>query len=51
MNHRANFWLEYVIDTSNSLTFTPKFSWQQNKQTNKTIAQNTTSGNESAETI
>lgn len=46
MNHRANLRIEYTIDTANSLTFTPKFSWQQNKQNNGTIANSNTAGNE-----
>jgi hypothetical protein len=31
-NHRINLRIEYTIDSSNSLIFTPKFSYQQNSQ-------------------
>ncbi|MBP6730637.1 MAG: outer membrane beta-barrel protein [Chitinophagales bacterium] len=34
MNHRASLRLEYVIDSMNTLIFTPKFNYQDNSQTN-----------------
>jgi len=40
MNHRINLRLEYIIDTNNILTFTPKFNYQDNSQTNEIDAQN-----------
>src|ERR1043165_6139799 len=40
MNHRVNLRLEYLIDTMNNLIFTPRFSYQQNKQTNSIDGQN-----------
>jgi hypothetical protein len=36
-NHRFNLRLEYNIDTSNSILYTPKFSLQQNKSLSSTI--------------
>lgn len=33
-NHRINLRMEYAIDTNNKFIFTPKFSWQNNRQTN-----------------
>ncbi len=40
MNHRVNLRLEYLIDSMNNLVFTPKFSYQQNNQTNIIDGQN-----------
>lgn len=34
INHRASLRLEYVIDSMNTLIFTPKFNYQDNSQTN-----------------
>jgi hypothetical protein len=39
-NHRFNARMEYTIDTSNSVTFTPSLSLQQNDTKNNTIANN-----------
>ncbi len=41
MNHRVNLRLEYLVDSMNNLIFTPKFSYQENKQTNIIDGQNT----------
>lgn len=35
INHRLNLRLEYNIDTNNTITLTPKFSWQDNQQINE----------------
>jgi hypothetical protein len=40
MNHRANLRLEYVIDSMNTIIFTPKFNYQKNSQTNVIDGQN-----------
>lgn len=40
INHRVNLRIEYVIDSMNTLIFTPKFSTQQNRQTNNIIGEN-----------
>lgn len=40
MNHRANLRLQYVIDSNNSLIFTPSFTYQNSKQSSNTNAQN-----------
>lgn len=32
LNHRVNLRMEYDIDSNNKITFTPKFSWQDNEQ-------------------
>ncbi len=45
-NHRFNLRLEYKIDSLNSITFTPKFSLQQNKSQNSVTGLNTFTGNE-----
>lgn len=34
MNHRASLRLDYIIDSMNTLIFTPKFNYQNNTQTN-----------------
>ncbi len=34
INHRINLRLEYTIDSSNKIIFTPKFNLQQNRQSN-----------------
>lgn len=39
-NHRINMRLEYNIDSSNSITFTPGISFQQNNSTNSTSDSN-----------
>lgn len=36
-NHRFNLRLEYNIDTSNSILYTPRFSYQENKSLSSTI--------------
>ncbi|HLP53088.1 MAG TPA: outer membrane beta-barrel protein, partial [Chitinophagales bacterium] len=41
MNHRVNLRMEYLIDSMNNLIFTPKFSYQQNEQTNTIDGTNT----------
>jgi hypothetical protein len=41
MNHRVNLRMEYLIDSMNNLIFTPKFSYQQNEQTNSIDGTNT----------
>ncbi|MES2619887.1 MAG: TonB-dependent receptor [Bacteroidota bacterium] len=41
MNHRISWRLEYVIDSMNTLIFTPKFNYQDNSQTNVIDGQNT----------
>ncbi|MBL0310301.1 MAG: outer membrane beta-barrel protein [Bacteroidetes bacterium] len=46
MNHRANFRLEYTIDSMNKIIFNPKASFQKNKQTNSIIGENSIGGNE-----
>lgn len=46
INHRFNLRLEYNIDTLNSITFTPKVSFQQNKSQNSISGVNTFTGNE-----
>ena len=38
-NHRANVRLEYTIDKSNSIVFTPKISWQNNEALSTTASQ------------
>ncbi len=38
LNHRANMKFEYTIDSFNSITFTPGFSYQDNRSTNGTSA-------------
>ncbi len=40
MNHRANLRLEYTIDSSNSIIFTPGISFQQNNSSSTTYADN-----------
>ncbi len=39
-NHRFSLRLEYIIDSMNSLIFTPKFNYQKNSQTNVIDGQN-----------
>ncbi len=41
MNHRAGLRLEYVIDSMNSIFFTPRFNYQSNEQDNLIAGQNT----------
>ena len=41
MNHRVNLRLEYLVDSMNNLIFTPKFSYQENTQTNNIDGQTT----------
>ncbi len=41
MNHRVNLRLEYLADSMNNFIFTPKFSYQQNKQTNSIAGEST----------
>ncbi len=41
MNHRVNLRLEYLADSMNNLIFTPKFSYQQNRQTSSINGENT----------
>ncbi len=43
MNHRANLRLEYTIDSMNTLIFSPRFSYQDNSQTNIIDGQNISS--------
>ncbi|MCW3072696.1 MAG: hypothetical protein JWO44_2586 [Bacteroidetes bacterium] len=45
INHRFNLKLEWKMDTSNSITYTPKFSLQQNTGKSNLYGQNT-SGND-----
>ncbi len=40
INHRVNLRLEYLADSMNNFIFTPKFSYQQNEQTNTVDGQN-----------
>ncbi|MFN8287555.1 MAG: outer membrane beta-barrel protein [Chitinophagales bacterium] len=40
INHRVNLRVEYTIDSMNTLIFTPKFSTQQNNQTNNILGEN-----------
>lgn len=37
-NHRVNMRMEYIIDSSNSITFTPSFSMQNNESRSSTFA-------------
>lgn len=39
LNHRANIRLEYTIDKSNSIIFTPKISWQNNNALSTSASQ------------
>lgn len=40
MNHRISLRLDYMIDSMNTLIFTPKFNYQDNSQTNAIDGQN-----------
>lgn len=44
INHRVNLRLEWKIDTSNALIFTPKFSLQQNNGSSDLTSENTMGG-------
>ena len=46
MNHRLNFRVEYLIDTNNALIFTPKFSYQDNRQNSTVDGNNYLGGKE-----
>lgn len=41
LNHRVNLRLEYLADSMNNFVFTPKFSYQHNKQLNHIAGDNT----------
>jgi hypothetical protein len=50
-NHRANLRIEYIIDSMNTLIFTPKFSYQQNSQLYGLAGQSIFANNEISRTV
>ncbi|MCC7299074.1 MAG: outer membrane beta-barrel protein [Bacteroidia bacterium] len=42
LNHRFGLRLEYMFDSSNSIIYTPSFNWQNNEQSQRTSAINST---------